>query len=133
VYCFYQALETGCFDDAACSCTFYWGDREYSDSERKNEIDLILTKGFRSVFAECKATADLTQAYYHKLNSLADLFGINAKKVIIANTYSTGRERAERNLQQISRGGLMDILTISGEEDLSRIGNRLMEVMKKSV
>lgn len=131
VYCYYRALETGYFDDIACSCTFYWGDREFDDSQRKNEIDLILTKGFQSIIAECKATADLDQDYYHKLNTISDLFGINARKVLIANTYSSNPERNRRNQEQISRGELMDILTINKSEDIARIGTRLASLMRQ--
>lgn len=131
VYSYYRALETGFFDDIACSCTFYWGDQELAESERKNEIDLILTKGFQSILAECKGTADLTQEYFHKLNSITDLFGVNAHKVLIANTYSSSQERIRRNQEQISRGELMDILTIHQKEDIARIGTRLASLMQQ--
>ena len=131
VYCYYRALETGYFDDIACSCTFYWGDQAFADSQRKNEIDLILTKGFQSIIAECKATADLTQDYFHKLNTISDLFGINARKALIANTYSSNPDRDRRNQEQISRGELMDIVTINKKEDISKIGARLASLMKR--
>lgn len=131
VYCYYRALETGYFDDIACSCTFYWGDQELADSQRKNEIDLILTKGFQSIFAECKATADLTQDYFHKLNTISDLFGINARKALIANTYSSNPDREQRNQEQISRGELMDILTINKKEEITKIGTKLASLMRR--
>ena len=126
-----EIIETGYFDDIACSCTFYWGDQAFADSQRKNEIDLILTKGFQSIIAECKATADLTQDYFHKLNTISDLFGINARKALIANTYSSNPDRDRRNQEQISRGELMDIVTINKKEDISKIGARLASLMKR--
>ena len=131
VYCYYRALETGYFDDIACSCTFYWGDQELVDSQRKNEIDLILTKGFQTIIAECKATVDLTQDYFHKLNTISDLFGINARKILIANTYSSNQDRGRRNQEQISRGELMDILTIYKKEEIAKIGTKLASLMRR--
>lgn len=125
IYSFFSALETGYFDDVACSYTFIWGDQNTPDSRRKNEIDLVLTKGFRSIIVECKATSVLTQDYYHKLNTMADLFGVNARKVLIANTYS-GNVQDYR--EQIARGDLMDVTTIHNSSLMS-LGQQLVNQM----
>ena len=129
IYAFFQAFETGYFDDIACGYTFYWGDHSLAESERKNELDLVLTKGFRSILAECKGTARLDQGYFHKLSSLADLFGINAGKVLIANAYSTG-ENARHNENQIGRGRLMDIVTLYRKSELEHLGEHLARLLK---
>lgn len=131
VYAYFCALETGYFDDLACSYTFYWGDHHIPDSHRKNELDLVLTKGFRSMLVECKARKALEQDFYHKLNSLADLFGINARKVMIANSYSTGAYNVMNDIEQIARGELMDVSTIHDHRQLKQLGTHLKELMQR--
>ena len=126
IYAFFKAFEVGWFDDIACSYTIHWGADEESGTD--NELDLVLTKGFRSILVECKAVAQLQQSHYMKLNSLADVFGINARKVLLLNNYNKNYEAANR--AQIQRGEMMDIDTISGEEELSRPGETLKRILE---
>ena len=39
------------------------------------ELDIVATKGFRSIIVECKAVQKLDLEYYHKLHSIAEHFG----------------------------------------------------------
>lgn len=129
-YTFFRAFETGFFDDIVCGYEFYWGDHDLPNSCRNNEIDLVLTKGFRSLFIECKATAELDQEYFHKLNSIADLFSINAIKVLIHNDYSRGTQNQMTNTDQRERGSLMDIKTVYNDSNIDDIGNILANFLR---
>lgn len=124
VHCYYEILKSGYFDEVATGYEFHW-----EDENVKSELDLVLTKGFTSIFVECKATIKLTQEYYLKINSLVDMFGINAKKVILTTAYTDepesptnqissfdGYNKADNALQK-KRGILMDVETINSSTD----------------
>lgn len=54
VYAYYDVLKTGYFDDVACGYEFKW-----EPDGIKNELDLVLTKGFRSIIVECKSVVEV--------------------------------------------------------------------------
>lgn len=125
VYAYYKVLETDYFDDVVRGYEFQW-----ESDDVKNELDLVLTKGFKSIFVECKAVRKLDQGYYHKLNSISNMFGIGTIKVMLANTYDKKRE--EENLMQKGRGNQMYIETISGQDDIKDVGEKLKNLMEES-
>lgn len=121
-YVYHEALKMKWFDDVQTGYMFRW---EYE--EVSNELDCMLTKGFRSIFVECKSTKDADENYYLTLDSLADHFGIGYKKVLIMVT----DVRNDSYDIHISRGKQMDIITISEKAELVRIGERLKEIMMR--
>ncbi len=123
VYTYYEALKTGYFDDIASGYEFTW-----SRDNVRNELDGVITKGFRSIIIECKARKQLDQNFYHKLYSIAEQFGINAKVVLIANTYD--KLFVNQNNEQIQRGQMMDIVTVSKREDIENIGETLIKIIE---
>lgn len=125
IYTYYQVLNQGYFDDVACSYEFMW-----EDEQVKNELDVVMTKGFRSMIVECKAVQKLTLDYYHKLDSIVGKFGIGAKRVLVGNTYSNNPLHNEGNSMQKSRGMQLNITTISGQTDLENVGEQLVSIMK---
>ncbi|MDO4322181.1 MAG: DUF1887 family CARF protein [Lachnospiraceae bacterium] len=128
VYIYDQVLKTGYFDDVACGYEFRW-----EDGGVKNELDLILTKGFRSMIVECKAVQKLEAAYYYKLDSIAEHFGIGTVKVLVGNTYRHGDENVnDVNRIQRSRGAQLNIKTISAQSKIENIGVVLVELMKEA-
>jgi len=127
IYAYYDILKTGYFDDVACGYEFGW---EYGDV--KNELDLVLTKGFRSIIVECKAVVKLELEYYHKLHSIADQFGIGTIKVLLGNTYRNSNIAAnEVNTMQRSRGNQLHITTISDKDSIINIGETLKKLMEE--
>ncbi len=127
VYAYYDVLKTGYFDDVASSYEFNW-----ESGGVKNELDLVLTKGFRSIIVECKAVVELKLDYYHKLHSVADQFGIGTIKVLLGNTYSRlNNEVNDRNKMQRSRGDQLNIKTISNEDKIRNIGQTLVDLMEE--
>ena len=128
VYAYYDALKTGYFDDVACGYEFSW-----ESGGVKNELDLVLTKGFKSIIVECKAVVELKLDYYHKLHSIANQFGIGTIKVLLGNTYARSNSVAdELNTMQRSRGSQLHIKTIYGEDRIVNIGETLKNLMEKS-
>jgi len=127
VYAYYDVLKTGYFDDVASSYEFNW-----ESGGVKNELDLVLTKGFRSIIVECKAVVELKLDYYHKLHSIADQFGIGTTKVLLGNTYARSNVVAnDLNTMQRSRGTQLNIKTISSEDQIMNIGQTLVKLMEK--
>lgn len=120
IYVYFEACRTGWFDDVQTGYRFRW---EFDDVT--NELDCVLTKGYRSLLVECKSTKDMDESFYLTLDSLADHFGIGCKKVLIAVTDTNGSSYGN----YVSRGKQMDIITISQKTDLDRIGEKLKEIM----
>lgn len=126
IYTYFEACKTGYFDDVVSSYEFKW-----ETGGVTNELDCVLTKGFRSIIVECKARVELNQDFYYKLDSLASRFGIGTKKVLIANTYVNSPHLNQINELQKTRGNQMDIITISDENDIQNIGKTLQKIMEE--
>lgn len=127
IYTYYQILSTGYFDDVACGYEFRW-----QDGEVKNELDIVATKGFRSIIVECKAVQKLDLEYYHKLHSIAEHFGIGTIKVLVGNTYRKNDiVLTASNKMQRSRGNQLNIVTVSDEGKIVNIGQTLNNLMDK--
>lgn len=126
IYAYYETLKTGYFDDVACGYEFCW-----ESGGVKNELDLVLIKGFKSMIVECKAVVELKLDHYHKLHSIADQFGIGTTKILLGNTYSKSNVVADKlNIMQRSRGTQLGITTISNKEEIINIGKTLKQLME---
>lgn len=126
VYAYYDVLKTGYFDDVACGYEFSW-----EKDGVKNELDLVMTKGFRSIIVECKAVGELKLDYYHKLHSISNQFGIGTTMVLLGNTYQhSNTVMNELNAMQRSRGDQLSIKTISAEDKIINIGQTLKKLME---
>lgn len=125
VYTYHKAKETGRFDDIVSSYELEW-----EDTPVKNEFDYILTKGFRTLFVECKARTDIEQEFYYKLAQLTEQFGINATAVLIADTQEKPfYDNAPVNALQRKRGNMMDVVTIWKSEEINNIGHTLLKII----
>lgn len=125
IYTYHKAKELGMFDDVVSSFEIDWG-----DTEVKSEFDCILTKGFRTLFVECKARPDIEQGFYFKLEGLAKQFGINATAVLIADTQEKSfYNNAPVNAMQRKRGNMMDVVTIWRLDEINNIGHTLLKVI----
>ncbi len=142
IYTYYEVLKTGFFDDVKTGYEFEW-----EEGGVRNELDLVLTKGFRTMIVECKAVQTLELDYYHKLHSIATQFGIGTISVLVGNTYLEGLKKnssntgknskisktVEINDMQRSRGRQLSIQTVYGEERITNIGKELVRIMKKEM
>lgn len=126
IYTYHMAKETGQFDDVVSSYEIEWEDTD----DLRNEFDCILTRGFKTLFVECKARAELEQNYYFKIAGLARQFGVNTTAVMIADTREKeGGERAAVNEMQRKRGEMMNVITIWKREEINNIGQTLLRII----
>ncbi len=125
VYTFHKAKEVGAFDDVASSFEIEW-----EGTNVKNELDCIVTKGFRSLFIECKARPVIEQGFYDKIKQLSDKFGINATAVLVADTQERESEDFSAvNTVQRQRGSMMDVITIWKPNEINNIGHTLLKII----
>ncbi|MGN0484739.1 MAG: Card1-like endonuclease domain-containing protein [Lachnospiraceae bacterium] len=121
VYTYHKVKESGQFDDVVSSYEINWKEKNI-----KNEFDCILTKGFCTLFVECKARKEVQQEFYFKISSLTKQFGINATAVLLVDTKD---EDSLNNIQQIEKGDMMNVVTISSREEIADIGQVLLKVI----
>ncbi len=119
VYVFQKLREQTDFDNVISGCEINWG----SGFRNLNELDCVVTKGFRSVFIECKST-DLEADYYYKLDSLVKTLGINAIPVIIDDKAGSAAD------VKINRGEDMAIRTITDPSKIDNIGKTIFNLLK---
>lgn len=125
VYTYHKVKELGKFDDVVSSFEIDW-----EETDVKSEFDCILTKGFRTLFVECKARLDIEQNFYYKIAELKDQFGINATAVLVADTQEKPfYTSAPVNAMQRRRGNMMDVVTIWRPDEINNIGHTLLKII----
>lgn len=125
VYTYHKVKELGQFDDVVSGFEIDW-----EGTDVKSEFDCVVTKGFRTLFVECKARTDIEQDFYFRLAKLRDQFGINASAVLVADTQERSfYDNAPVNAMQRKRGGMMDVVTIWKPGEIDDIGRTLLRVI----
>lgn len=125
IYTYHKAKEHGRFDDVVSGYEISW-----EGTDVLSEFDCIITKGFQSLFVECKARAQLDQNFYFKLFGLAEKFGVNAKAVLIADTQERAKDdRAMVNEIQRERGKMLEVITVWKHDEIRNIGKILLDIM----
>ncbi|MBR2732966.1 MAG: DUF1887 family protein, partial [Selenomonadaceae bacterium] len=125
IFVYHSLIASGLFDDVSCGCEISW-----ADSDARNEFDCLVTKGFQTVFIECKARRELDQNFYYKLNELTRQFGVNARAVLIADTREKGWEEfAQVNETQRQRGEMLNIATIWRADEINNIASTLHKLL----
>lgn len=126
VYLYHKVRESGMFDDVMSGFEIEWEDTP----ENKNEFDCILTKGFQTIFVECKAVRMMEQDYYYKLKVLAEQFGINVIMVMLQETQEKNyHETAKLNKNQEERGKKLNIITVRKREEIEHIDETLLRIV----
>ena len=126
IYTYHKCRELGVFDDVVSGYEVNW-----EETDVKSEFDCILTKGFRTLFVECKACSVLDQDYYYKLSCLAQKFGINATAVLVADTQEKEwYDHAPTNTMQRNRGLMLQIITVWQKDEIADIGNTLNAIIE---
>jgi hypothetical protein len=123
VYTYHKARETGQFDDIVNGYELKW-----YNTEVKNEFDCILTRGFNTLFVECKARKEISQDFYFKISGLAKKFGINAHIVLVADTQD-GEHCSLPNELQMKRGSMLDVITVWKRDEINNIGYTLLSII----
>lgn len=125
LHTFFSVLKTGFFDEVITSYEFKWSE---SNTEVNNELDLILVRGFTTVFIECKSVTTLEQEYFHKLWSLSHRFGINTMNMVVANLYKKTDSTA--NSVQKDRAAQMDIRLLRKQNEIEHIAAAIIKAYK---
>ena len=129
VYTYYEVLKLGYFDDVATGFEYEWEKDGVS-----NELDLVLTKGFRTIIAECKEVQNLDYQYYLRLDSLANHFAIGCTNVLIGNTYRDSQKYYRKlNDMHRSRGTQLSITTVHKQKEIIHIAEKLKEIMESAL
>ena len=123
IYVYHKTAASGLFNDVTCSCEISWAGGEF---EPKSEFDCALTKGFQSIFIECKARNEIEQDVYYRLRALSDKFGVNVKAVLVTDTMYDSNEI------QRQRGELLDIPTIWQPEELDALDETLLKILQSN-
>ena len=122
LHTYYEALKSGFFDDVSMGVEVTWN----GDFGVKNEIDVVLTKGFQTITVECKAMNTIKQEFYYKLYPLAKTFGINTIPVLLVDIDPNANSK---NDLEIQRGKELGIVTIC---DSTNIAQKLKDLFAKS-
>lgn len=125
VYVYHKLKELGRFDDIVNDFEIYW-----EETDVRSEFDCILTKGFRTLFIECKARSDIEQEFYYKISQLNNQFGVGATAVLVADTQEKPHyDSAKVNAMQRRRGNMLNVVTIWKPNEINNIGHTLMKVI----
>lgn len=122
LHTYYEALKSGFFDDVSMGVEVTWN----GDLGVKNEIDVVLTKGFQTITVECKAMNTIKQEFYYKLYPLAKTFGINTIPVLLVDMDPSANSK---NDLEIQRGKELGIVTIC---DSTNIAQNLKDLFVRS-
>lgn len=120
IYTYYDVLKTGYFDDVKTGCEFDW-----EAGGVRNKLDLVLTRGFRSMIVEFRPMPEPGMEYDHRLHSIVRQFGIGTICVLIGNTCT-------ENTGNVSDGQLC-IRTLHGAESMQNIGKELVRIMQEEM
>ena len=120
IYIYRQLHKSGYFTEVVRGQTVQW----LSDKPKIcNEFDLIATKGFHSVFIECKGRSRIDQDVYFKIKQLTDYFGNRSKCVVISTA-----DESETDTNNKTKAELMNIITI-GDSDIENTAEILRRKM----
>lgn len=124
VYIYHSAKNIGEFDDVVSNFEVEWERKEADIANLKNEFDCIITKGFETLFIECKMRKKINSDFYYRLSTLAAQFGINAKVILVTDAQENEINNINENL-----GNQLGIITISNSKEIEDIGKILCKIV----
>lgn len=125
LYVYYKLINTHYVNEIANSVEI-----ERKNNGVKNELDIVLTSGFRSVIIECKAQSKLKQDFYYKLDNLNRIFGVNSIAILIADLNEKHWQDNSENEIQRNRGNESGIITIYDPKDIDNIADTIKTILK---
>ncbi len=111
IYTYHSVKELTSVDDILSSYEL----KSRSDDPLR-EIDLVITKGFRMVFVECKSEGVSEEEVLNKLNTLVQSVGTNATAVLITDG-------------KVKKGLKSDTVIISKKDEINSISSTLMKII----
>lgn len=124
IYTFYKLLDAHYFDEILSSYEVINPSKLYK-LDIENEFDLILTKGYRSYFIECKGKRLLERKDIFKLNGLVKPYGINELGILVHYSLETKQGFSKKNKDLYEYGENFGLEIISKPEDFSEIDEEI--------
>lgn len=123
LYSFIKTKQLNYFDDVQSSVIIDWDGKVEEGVNTRNEIDLIMVKGIRPIFASCKLGMP-TPLDFGEIRFLADRFGVGMAKPVII----TGADM-NTNPALYQRARDMKIYIIDDNDiKADRLGQKLIEI-----
>ncbi len=124
MFAYHTALSTGSYADCCVGVNVDWdGKVEAKSEEVNNEVDLILSNGYRAAFVSCKNTA-VSNACLYEIDTVARYYGGKYAKPVIFSSVKAGK--AVKNRAKESEIILIDNITaMSQDEFRKQIGSLL--------
>lgn len=116
-----EARKTGCFDDIQPNFTFAWKEEDVS-----NELDLILTAGFKNLFVSAKSGTWKKEQLY-EIKYLTDRFSVNSIPVIV---YSSSKAFEDTPLVIKQRANAMGVHLIDLNDLDCSLGEKLVQIVR---
>ena len=124
MYAYYVALSCGRYADCCVGVNVDWdGIVEEKPEEVNNEVDLILSNGYRSAFISCKNT-EVTNACIYEIDTVARYYGGKYAKPVILS--SVKAKPAIKNRAKESEIILIDDIANLAEDEFKR---KLCEIL----
>lgn len=121
-----EARKTGFFDDIQANFTFIW-----KEESVRNELDLILTAGFKNLFVSAKSGGWKKEQLY-EIKYLTDRFSVNSIPVIIYSSdkvFEDGRiTRGVLPLKQRAKAMGVHLIDLNALE--CPLGEKLVQIVK---
>lgn len=121
-----EARRTGFFDDIQANFTFTW-----KEESVKNELDLILTAGFKNLFVSAKS-GGWKKEHLYEIKYLTDRFSVNSIPVIIYSSdkvFEDGRvTRSVLPLKQRAKAMGVHLIDLNNLE--CSLGEKLVQIVK---
>lgn len=128
IYVFQKLRECRKFSDIESSCRIKWsGNAEQTGRSESNEIDAVVTKGFRSLVIECKARNEIEKKELNdilkKLETITINAGINAQAVLIADMDSSISKEYKQKAND------MKIKIVTDLDEITNIDKTLLDII----
>ncbi len=118
---FHELKSSGSFDDVVC------GYEIFHKGGGVNEVDIIATKDYSSVFIECKARDFIEDDFYDNLLKLKNRYGVNASAILIIDTSLKHLKKNE--MDTVSKYEKKGIRTIYKRRDIMNIAEVVLGCM----
>lgn len=127
VYTYYEALRTGYFDDIICGY-------ELDQDKGTDEIymNLILTKGFKSIFVKIPMGNELNSEYLKTFDKNVNQYGIESIKVLLNESGSYICNEKSDQHEELKRIG-QNIKVVSGSDEVMNIGCTLIKLVEDNL
>jgi len=136
LYCYSRLIGSKEFNDVATSYEINWGVEGENNKKLlspQSEFDIIVTRGFKMLFIECKATVETSAGFYYRIKALREKFGIQATAVMITDTMedviNNPFEEVNSTNRNIGNDSDVNVVTVYKSNDILKIRDTLVKIL----